>query len=206
MASRTSPSVLAAALLGIVIATLNPESNPPAVPAAVITYLDQPSDAEREVVEWAAERFLEAGLNLPDLTISFPATCGGKAGAYYVGHDHIDLCHLSHRLVLHEFGHAWDDNTTVDREEFMKRRGVDHWYEQEGRRSHESGGEQLAHVIAWGLMDIDTTSRESEYAGQPIDEQPRYLRGAEGADAATLSELFIEVTGVQPLVPAWVGA
>ncbi len=125
MTSKTSSSsVLAAAVLCLFIATLAPESNPaladPA--AAVITYLDQPSEADRDVVEWAAERFREAGLRLPDLTISFPTTCGGKAGAYHVGRDHIDLCGPSHRLVLHEFGHAWDDNTSVDREEFERAR------------------------------------------------------------------------------------
>lgn len=152
------------------------------------------------MIEWATDRFVAAGLQLPDLEISFPVSCGGKAARYHVGQNRIDLCRLNQRLVLHELAHAWDDNGDVDREQFMERRGVDHWYAQPGRPSHESGGEQLAHIIAWGLMDVETMRQFTEYAGQPIDEQPWILTGVEGASRAHLAEVFTELTGVLPIV------
>lgn len=63
-----------------------------------------------------------AGLQLPDLEISFPASCGGKGGQYLVGRNSVELCHPNRTLVLHEFAHAWDDNSNVDREAFLERR------------------------------------------------------------------------------------
>ena len=49
--------------------------------AATITYIDEPSDTDREIVDWAVERYLEARLQLPDLQISFPVACGERPGA-----------------------------------------------------------------------------------------------------------------------------
>ncbi len=167
--------------------------------AATITYVDEPSPAAQEIVGWAAERFVEAGLQLPDLEISFPATCGGKAGRYLVGQDQVELCRPTKTLVLHELAHAWDDNSTVDRQAFLDLRGLEQWYEQPGRDSDESGGEQLALVVAWGLMDVDITARNSERAGQPVDEQPRYLPGLDDSTPEVLVHLFVQITGSTPL-------
>ena len=167
--------------------------------AATITYLDEPSDTDREIVDWAVERYLEARLQLPDLQISFPVACGGKAGRYYVGQGVVELCNPTKVLVLHEFAHAWDDGSPVDRDEFLERRGLDHWYEQPGRNSGDSGGEQLAHIIAWGVMDVDITARNPDRAGQPIDEQPRYLPGVDNSSSEVLHDLFFELTGSIPL-------
>ena len=124
-----------------------------ALPSApTITFVDEPSVGAREMIGWAIERYLEVGIQLPDLEISFPATCAGKAGRYIVGRNQVELCSAKPKLILHELAHSWDDNSTIDREAFLELRGLDHWYEQSGRDSTESGGEQLAHIIAWGLL------------------------------------------------------
>jgi hypothetical protein len=188
-----------AGLLGLFIEDTSEASVEPL--AATITYVGEPSDHDRALVDWAVERYLEAGLQLPDLQISLPVTCGGKAGRYYVGQGVVELCNPTKALVLHEFAHAWDDSSQVDREEFLKGRGLDHWYEQPGQRSGDSGGEQLAHIIAWGLMDVDITARNPDRADQPIDEQPRYLPGMDDSSPEVLHDLFLQLTGSVPLNP-----
>jgi hypothetical protein len=185
-----------------------PVSTPPAVIAEpvvtgpTITYLDAPSDDQRRVVEWAVARYAEAGLQLPDLAISFPVTCGGKAGRYLVGRNTIELCRPHRKLVLHELAHAWDDNSSLDRVAFLRKRGLDDWYEQPGQRSNESGGEQLALVLTWGLMDIDITHPVAESAELPIDEGRRQLPGLADGTPRVLTELFVQLTGTSPLTPA----
>lgn len=166
-----------------------------------ITYIDQPSDDQREIVEWAVEQYRTVGLQLPDLRISFPVTCGGKAGRYFVGQGRVELCRPNRKLVLHEFAHAWDDHSSIDREAFLEMRGLDSWYEQPGERSNMTGGEQLALILAWGLMHVDVTHPRSEWAGQPLDEQPRYLPGLHDSSPEVLTEFFEMLTGASPLTP-----
>jgi hypothetical protein len=202
----THHSALAALLLtsialagGLGITNVADDAQPLSAPT--IAYLDAPSDEDRELINWAVQRYTEAGLQLPDLEISFPVSCGGKGGRYLVGRNRVELCHPNRKLVLHEFAHAWDDNSNVDREAFLELRGLGHWYEQQDQPSHESGGEQLARIVAWGLMDVDITARLSEWAGQPVDEQPHYLPGLDDSSPATLTDMFERLTGSSPLTP-----
>jgi hypothetical protein len=171
-----------------------------------ITFVDDPSEAEREIVDWAVERYVEVGIQLPDLAIAFPVTCGGKAGRYLIGRALVELCRPTRKLLLHELAHAWDDSTTIDREGFMDRRGLDDWYEQPGRSSKESGGEQLALLVAWGLMDLDITSPTAEWPGQTRDQQPLSLPGVPDSSPDVLTELFEWVVGSPPLTPGRIQA
>ncbi len=199
-ALATLALTLFAALFGHARDTSPPANVAPSAPT--ITYLDVPSEEEAKMVDWAIQRYLDVGLQLPDLEISFPATCGGKAGRYLVGQEQIELCRPHRKLVLHEFAHAWDDTATnVDRDAFVELRGLDNWYEQAGERSHGTGGEQLALIVAWGLMDVDITARISEFPGQSVDEQPRYLTGLADGSPEMLTNLFSLLTGSSPLSP-----
>ena len=122
-----------------------------------ITYVDQPTLKAHDLIVWAVDRYLDAGLQLPDLKISFPTFCGGKAALYHVGRRSIDFCFISKRTVLHEFAHAWDDTSgRVNRQAFLELRGLTIWWGGTGMNSSEQGSEQLAQIIAWGLMDVDT--------------------------------------------------
>lgn len=181
-------------------------SAPPTAPAAVaplVAYIDEPTTEQREMFDWAVARYVSVGLQLPDVEVHFPTSCGGKAGRYHVGQGKIELCHPSRRLVLHELAHAWDDSTdAIDRDAFLDVRDVDHWLEQPDAESeHVSGGEQLARVVTWGLMHVDITAPRSEYPGQPRDEQPRYLPGLADSSPKTLNDLFVMLTGSDPLGP-----
>ena len=123
-----------------------------------ITFVDEPTPKARETITWAVDRYRRAGLQLPDLKISFPASCGGKAALYHVGQKSIDFCfNVKKNTVLHEFAHAWDDTSgAVDRQAFMDLRGLKVWWGGTKMPSSEQGAEQLAQIIAWGLMDGTT--------------------------------------------------
>ncbi len=123
----------------------------------VITFVDQPTPKAHEFIVWAIDRFLDAGLQIFNLKISFPNFCEGKAALYHVGRRSIDFCFISRRTVLHEFAHAWDDTSgRVNRQAFLELRGLTIWWGGTGMESSEQGSEQLAQIIAWGLMDVDT--------------------------------------------------
>jgi hypothetical protein len=174
----------------------------PAALPPVITYAEPPTDEQRKIVEWSVARYAEAGLALPSVEISFPPTCGGKAGRYFVGQAKIEVCKVHRKTVLHELAHAWDDSTSIDRDGFLRERGLDHWYEQPADRCHDSGGEQLALILTWGLMDLDLTHPVAERTGQPIDEQPRLLPGLPDGTPRVLAALFEQLTGTSPLTPS----
>ena len=123
-----------------------------------ITFVDEPTPKARETITWAVDRYRRAGLQLPDLKISFPALCGSKKALYHVGKKSIDFCLIvNKRTVLHEFAHAWDDTSgAVDRQAFLRLRGLSVWWGGTEMPSSDQGAEQLAQIIAWGLMDIDS--------------------------------------------------
>ena len=68
-----------------------------------ITFVDPPTPKAREIIAWAVDRYRDAGLQLPDLKISFPSPCGGKGALYHVGRSAVDFCRINKHRVLHEF-------------------------------------------------------------------------------------------------------
>ena len=127
--------------------------------APELTFVDQPTPVQRETISWAVGRFVAAGLQLPNLDIRFPVFCNGKGALYHVGQSSIDFCRLNRKNVLHELAHAWDDTSgAVDRERFMKLRGVTVWFGGLDVPAGEQGSEHLAIIVAWGLMDPGTGS------------------------------------------------
>ena len=118
-----------------------------------ITFVDEPTPKAREIITWAVDQYRNAGLQLPDLTISFPKLCDGKGALYHVGKRSIDFCRINKRRALHEFAHAWDDTSgAVDREAFLELRGLTVWWGGTEMKSREQGAEHLAEIIAWVLM------------------------------------------------------
>ena len=136
---------------------------PPSVPDARpawheprITFVDQPTTKAQDIIVWAVGLYRDAGLQLPDLKISFPVICSGKGALYHVGKSSIDFCRINKNRALHEFAHAWDDTSgAVDRQAFLKMRGLTVWWGGVEMPSGEQGAEQLAAIIAWGLMGFE---------------------------------------------------
>jgi hypothetical protein len=143
--------------------------------------------ADEALVDWAMDRYREAGLSLPTILLSFHADnspCDGARGGHRI-EDEVSRVYICvtelgttrelkvKRTLLHEFAHAWDDYYLTDdiRDAFMELHGLDGWrfdvpYE-------ERGSEYAAEVITWGLLDrpfmfgefSQPTSWETQYGG-----------------------------------------
>ena len=162
MLNRTALLGLSPLLLLTTMATTTTARSEAVAPSRTveprITFVDPPTPRAIEIIDWAVDRYQEAGLQLPDLEISFPTSCGGKNALYHVGHKSVDFCYvITKTTVLHEFAHAWDDTSgAVDRAKFLELRGLTVWWGGTGMPSEQQGAEHLAEIIAWGLMDVDT--------------------------------------------------
>lgn len=153
---RLSMLLLVSTTAAPATAQYEPDSRPPWREPR-ITFVDQPTPQAREIIVWAVNRFRDAGLQLADLAISFPDLCAGKGALYHVGRGSIEFCRINKRRALHEFAHAWDDTSgAVDRQAFLQMRGLSVWWGGTEMPSREQGSEQLAQIIAWGLMGFDT--------------------------------------------------
>ena len=149
------------------------------------------TNEQRELAEWALERFDEAGLELPPVRIHMHSDregCDGRLGSlghapggdFVINHCGVDF------TLLHELAHAWDIHvlTENDRSRFLEEaqatvwNNPDHW--------HLAGGEHAANVMAWALMP----ERGNQTQTRPYDH-------------ASLLEGFRVLTGGEPL---WMAA
>lgn len=130
---------------------------------------DDHTGADRELIDWAAGRFEQIGLELPQVEIVIDADherCDGAHGRF-LGNDErsqIILC-LEHtesfgaelhrrRTLVHELAHAWDHHRITDSERvrLVQVLGVDTWYGTDAEWDHR-GAERFAETLVWGLYD-----------------------------------------------------
>jgi len=150
---------------------------------------------QRALVDWAVDRFEQAGLALPALTISIHETrsaCAGSAGLFYWGPPpRVELCAVetpsgsgARMIVLHELGHAWAELTSdqAARDRFLAVRSLDTWRDS-SVPTGRWGQEQAAEILAWGLMD-----------------QPVRLARIHDADSDDLAAAFEALAGQPPLM------
>jgi hypothetical protein len=138
-----------------------------------------------EQVRYALERYAEAGLELPRVDVYLHDTkdgCRDNAGLYTPGvdMDRIDICVDTSFIILHEFGHAWENRFGTDeaREELLQALDLEVWTGGDDYRAR--GVEAAANLIAWGLKAPSVAER-----GQ--------------APNAERLDLFASFTGVAPL-------
>jgi hypothetical protein len=128
--------------------------------------IDSASPEWTRRVEWALERFRNAGLALPEMAITVhdddDAPCDGNSGLY-LPNDPVEL-HVctpapvdsrpARVTTLHELAHAWAESqlNAAERAAFLELRGLDAWYDPR-LPPHERGAEHAAEVVSWGLMD-----------------------------------------------------
>jgi hypothetical protein len=153
------------------------------------------NEADVALARWAFDRFDQAGLELPPLSLSFHddrAACEGNFGYYRSGAPaSVDLCGFNwdrflitpKKTLLHELAHAWAyqalDSETRNR--FLDLRGLDTWQDNSVSWK-EHGTEHAAEVIAWGLMDEEL-----------------FLTSISGTESPQLAEAFVLLTGREPL-------
>jgi hypothetical protein len=123
-------------------------------------------DSDRALTVWALDRFEQAGLDLPAVSLAFhdeKGTCQGQNGYFHAGDPHrIDICGFNwdrflvtpRKVILHELAHVWVHENLEDaaRLEFLHLRGLEVW--QDGNTAWaDQGQEHAAEIIAWALMD-----------------------------------------------------
>lgn len=123
------------------------------------------TDAERQLVDWAVERFEMAELPLPQVTLTFHDTddgCRGYQGFFSRSNGTVDICNRGEgktdqrHTILHELAHAWSLNhmTETEMDGFADHRGLDHWHSSDVAW-WQMGKEHAAEIVAWGLQDAD---------------------------------------------------
>jgi hypothetical protein len=155
---------------------------------------------QQALVDWATDRFAQAGLELPELTVRFDPTgelCENAEGLYRHGPNTeraVTICtpdfdtfasQLGHRrTLLHEFGHAWDfaNMSAENHQEIGRILGVDAWNDH-ADEWEDRGVERLAETFVFALLD-----------------QPRRQLKV-NLECSDLLSAFSTATGAQPLGP-----
>ena len=124
------------------------------------------SKMQLDLVDWAVDRFDDAGLEAPAVEIEFhddPDGCSGHLG-FAMG-DHVDVCTtlvnaMTRRALLHEMSHVWLDQnvTAATRARFLALRGLRSW-NSSGDPWRLRGFEQAAEIMAWMLGERILTAQ-----------------------------------------------
>jgi hypothetical protein len=157
-----------------------------------IITVDADEERGHQLVEWAVDRYHQAGLTVPGADVYFLRgldACRGYVGLHTVqsGRHRIDVCdpgqRSRERIILHEFAHAWvgENLTSDDREAFLGLRGLEMWHDPDTDWS-QRGTEHAAEIMFWGLSD------ECRTPGRIGTDDP-----------ATLAASFEFLTGTEPL-------
>lgn len=154
MAAHGTTGIFLAALLLVGV----PRLLPPTDNAAAI----KADTAEQfEIAEWALNRFDEAGLELPPLTIEFRGPdqtgCGGAPARVHLNHTPVlvAICWNSPFILLHELAHIWEHDHVTDatRQALTTMRSdIESWASLDVPWEHR-GREHAANIIAWGLLE-----------------------------------------------------
>ncbi len=147
----------------------------PIAPVADVAAQETPAaapltDREQELVDWAVDRFAQAGLELPEMTVRFDPTrelCGHAQGRFQQASDgerFVTICTRDgdsfaadldrRRTLLHEFGHAWDfaNLSDDDRAGLAGLLGAEAWNDPEAAWE-DRGVERFAEAFVYALLD-----------------------------------------------------
>ena len=113
------------------------------------------------ILEWALRQVSTLPGRLPDVLVRFHPDddCQGNNALYNQANHRIDFCNdgrgdfVPRQTMLHELVHAWSfEHVTPDQiDAFLDLRELDQWTPAEVAW-WQSGQEQVAEILAWGLM------------------------------------------------------
>ncbi|MFV1999980.1 MAG: hypothetical protein ACC654_06415 [Acidimicrobiia bacterium] len=143
------------------------------------------ADASQEAaIEWALQRFDDAGISLPSLEIyqhDSPSGCAGHDGLFTPREsiDRVDLCTDNTFILLHELGHAWAENFASQsvRDALLESFGGGEW-SGSNAEDRKQGAERAASVLAVGLIDVDLDEAGANL-NRELLERFRLLTGVE---------------------------
>jgi hypothetical protein len=186
MRTPTAAKILAPALAGLALASSvafgRPSSEPVYVRPSVAVY--EGDQEQVQLVRWAAGRFEDAGLDLPDVEVHFhgdASGCGGHLG--YARDDRVDVCtvlmnEMARRNLLHEMGHIWIDQNVsrAERVRFLDLRGLQTWNASTadwGYRGYEQGAE----IMSWALGNRILSAQIPDNDAQRLEDAFELLTG-----------------------------
>lgn len=144
-------------VVALVVVILLACSHSPELPAAPVSVAGG-TEAQAKRLGEALERFSDAGLELPELTVVFSIDerdCHGRMGWFdpAVTPWRITICSTADFVYEHELAHAWERANLTDerRRAFMVFRGHDSWADPDDRWM-ERGVEGVAFIIQQGLL------------------------------------------------------
>ena len=151
--ARIVATIVALAATGLGVSTEPVEQLPVAIDDSPRFLFNGATQDEADKMQWAIDRFLDSGLDLPSLDIRFAQDCQERFGAWgriqwgSTTPWRMEVCATG--VYLHELAHAWDrwNLTDADRRLFLDLRGLDVW---QGRDIPwaERGQEDLAWLVA----------------------------------------------------------
>ncbi|MEN8235592.1 MAG: hypothetical protein ABFR89_11810 [Actinomycetota bacterium] len=155
------------------------------------------------LVSWALTRFAASRLEPPPVTaVRFPPTeacVRNFSGVTIHGNEGsmIDVCVApedlaiavgfpldARRTILHELGHVWNAHVATDaaRQAFLNLRDLEEW---NAAVWQESGSEQAAEIIMWGVMDMNVLPRVPNAACPDRHDAYETLTGIPAAERLT---------------------
>jgi hypothetical protein len=164
------------------IGTAGHSSNPPRLT------IENATPTQVAVIHTAAQRFADANLILPDLTIRFgddPADCFGHLAIFDVATTPwtITICSDLAFVLTHELAHAWLDSNMSGptREQYLSLRDKANWDDKHAEWS-DRGVEDAAFVIQQNLMITPRSPLSEEWqtrleAYELLTDQTTPLRG-----------------------------
>lgn len=120
------------------------------------------SITQRDLLDWAKNRFRRAGLKFPEVDIRFHpdlVACDGHVEFFNGTTESLHMCRIDKKSILHELAHAWTHSNLTDRQrsEFTALRGLEAWNDHNLEWS-ERATEHAAETIAWGIGRIGAGS------------------------------------------------
>jgi hypothetical protein len=156
---------------------------------------------EQEWIDFAFTQFALAGLELPDVPITFPTeatACHGYGGVYLPTQQAVRICRPSKRTMIHELAHAWIEMTISDddRQTFLEVRGLDLWVG--GDQWDQRGAEQAAEIITWAVMDRNMSLRWIDTNADGTTTYSWRLAKIPDSNPDQLAAAYQQLTGQQP--------
>jgi len=140
--------------------------------------------SQEAAIEWALQRFDDAGIPLPPLEIyqhDSVSGCNEHDGFFTPQEsiDRIDLCTDSTFILLHELGHAWAENFASEdvRDALLASFGGGEW-SGSNAADRKQGAERAASVLAVGLIDVELNEAGANL-NRELLERFRLLTGVE---------------------------
>jgi hypothetical protein len=157
------------------------------------------TDEQRNLLDWARDRFGGAGLDFPAVEFVFHDSsrdCYQHVGLYFPAANSLHMCRLDKKTVLHELAHAWAHHSLSEeqRQQFVAFSDAASWNDNDVAWEYRAT-EYAAEAMTWALMDQDITVRWINEDGS----MTRILLTIANSSPRDLAAAYRQLTGLEPV-------